>query len=57
MDLHDGDEWRIYVVRLRGFRKQHLDGVRAARDAKDGAIEEIVWKFSRVERRTSDDLS
>ena len=50
MDLHDGDEAGVQVVRLGLLGVQHLHGVRPTGDGEDGRLVEILGELDGVQR-------
>lgn len=55
VDLHDGDERCIHVVRLWRARVQDFHRVCAPWDGEDGAVEEIGRELVSIQRRRSHD--
>ena len=49
MDLHDGDERGVEVVRLGSLGVEDLHGEGAPGDGEDGALEEVGRVLLRVE--------
>ena len=41
MNLNDGDEGRVEVVRLRFFSVEHFDRIRSTGNGEDGTAEEV----------------
>ena len=57
MDLHDGDEGGVQVVRLGLLAVQDLHGEGPPGDGEDGSLEEVLGELDRVQRgRRHDEL-
>ena len=57
MDLHDGDEAGVQVVRLGLLGVQDLHGVRSPGDGEDGSFVEVLGELDGVQRgRRHDEL-
>lgn len=49
MNLHDGDETGVQVVRLRFFGVENLHWEGSSRDGEDGRFKEILGEFDSIQ--------
>ena len=50
VDLHDGDETGVKVIRLGFFAVEHLHRVGPSRDGEDGRFVEVLGELDGIQR-------